>query len=294
MAGKSYFELCSVRVILSRKGFDSSNGGCPSPIFPDGRLLSLPIPDKTSDIRYDVLEWHGINLGKLASDLTGNPKRRSHFAHLDPDIERQSLPRANRWRPLFGQTGSPQGHLRNLGVQIGDLFLFFGLFRRVEELHGVWRYVKHSPKLHVLWGWLQIGEIHAVDSLAPEALPWARYHPHFRGDRDANNTLYVAADELRLKDDRVSVNGAGLFQHIEDDVVLTAPHSKKVTLWQLPSAFYPSEGKVPLSFHHDLDQWQLISRDYCTLQTVSRGQEFVLNTTHYPDVVDWVASLFRD
>ena len=35
-----------VRVVLSRKGFDSSSGGYPSPILPDGTLLSLPIPEK--------------------------------------------------------------------------------------------------------------------------------------------------------------------------------------------------------------------------------------------------------
>ena len=36
-----------MRVILSRKGFDSQYGGMPSPILPDGTLLSLPIPSKT-------------------------------------------------------------------------------------------------------------------------------------------------------------------------------------------------------------------------------------------------------
>ncbi len=32
------------KLILSRKGFDSASGGCPSPIFPDGTMFSLPIP----------------------------------------------------------------------------------------------------------------------------------------------------------------------------------------------------------------------------------------------------------
>ncbi len=32
------------RLILSHKGFDSRSGGCPSPIFPDGTMFSLPIP----------------------------------------------------------------------------------------------------------------------------------------------------------------------------------------------------------------------------------------------------------
>ena len=36
-----------MKVILSRKGFDSQYGGMPSPILPDGTLLSLPIPSKT-------------------------------------------------------------------------------------------------------------------------------------------------------------------------------------------------------------------------------------------------------
>lgn len=33
-----------MKIILSRKGFDSSYGGYPSPILPDGSLLSIPIP----------------------------------------------------------------------------------------------------------------------------------------------------------------------------------------------------------------------------------------------------------
>jgi hypothetical protein len=41
-----------MRIIFSRKGFDSSSGGVPSPIFPDGRMLSLPIPDRLSRIAY--------------------------------------------------------------------------------------------------------------------------------------------------------------------------------------------------------------------------------------------------
>ena len=43
-----------MKVILSRKGFDSSNGGCPSPIMPDGTLLSMPIPSN-DEIGYDEL-----------------------------------------------------------------------------------------------------------------------------------------------------------------------------------------------------------------------------------------------
>lgn len=44
----------SMKVILSRKGFDSANGGIVSPVFPDGRMLSFPIPSK--DIEKDSIK----------------------------------------------------------------------------------------------------------------------------------------------------------------------------------------------------------------------------------------------
>ena len=45
-----------LKVILSRKGFDSSNGGCPSPIMPDNTLLSFPIPSDDG-VSYDELGY---------------------------------------------------------------------------------------------------------------------------------------------------------------------------------------------------------------------------------------------
>ena len=49
-----------MKVILSRKGFDSSNGGCPSPILSDGTLLSLPIPSADRDT-YDDLSYQSVS-----------------------------------------------------------------------------------------------------------------------------------------------------------------------------------------------------------------------------------------
>ena len=37
-----------MKVILSRKGMDNETGLMASPILPDGTLLSLPIPDMTT------------------------------------------------------------------------------------------------------------------------------------------------------------------------------------------------------------------------------------------------------
>ena len=45
-----------MKVILSRKGFDSEFGGYPSPILPNGQMISLPIPDQNEELRYsDVM-----------------------------------------------------------------------------------------------------------------------------------------------------------------------------------------------------------------------------------------------
>ena len=279
-----------MRLILSRKGFDSGSGGCPSPILPGGTMLSLPIPDKSSGIPYRELEYRGVNIGRLIVDLTGDARRFRHYAHLDPDIDRDVYPRAKGWRPLLGQTGAAQGHLRNQNVQVGDLFLFFGLFRPVEFMNGRWRFVKRSTAMHVLWGWLQIGKIYSVDALVDDALPWARYHPHFQGRRGANNTIYTAANELRLNGEYLDAAGAGLFRRVHNRLILTDPDAPSITQWRLPLAFYPSAGKPPLSYHRRPEAWRR-GRNYCTLQSVSRGQEFVLDTAQYPKVTDWLFAL---
>ena len=50
------------RVILSRKGFDSKYGGRPSPIFENGNIFSLPIPQNgESPKKYHELKFNGIS-----------------------------------------------------------------------------------------------------------------------------------------------------------------------------------------------------------------------------------------
>ncbi len=114
-------------VIISRKGFDSSSGGVPSPIFPDGKMLFLPIPDKDLKIKYKDIRWNKRNVGDIVSSLTKGKIRSNFNAHLDPDLIRDSMPRLNKWSPVLGQIAASQGHLRNQNIGPGDLFLFFGV-----------------------------------------------------------------------------------------------------------------------------------------------------------------------
>ncbi len=285
-----------MRLILSRKGFDSSAGGCPSPVLPDGSLCVLPIPDRQSRIRYNQVRHGPRRLGKLARDLTGGRVTAACGAHLDPDLQAEAFPRAEGWRPVLGQTGSAQGHLRNQGVTCGDLFLFFGVFRQAELWQRRWRFVPGSRPFHSLWGWLHIGEIHGVDGLAQDALPWARYHPHCHGEPDAGNTLYVASNDFCMPGEPAGsgpLPGSGLFTHWHQDRVLSDPHGRLPTQWRLPSAFFPAAGRPPLSYHTKAERWAL-RPPYCYQQCAARGQEFVLDLDAYPEVAVWAAALLRN
>jgi len=145
-----------MRIILSRKGFDSANGGGPSPIFPDGEMVSLPIPSRLAPISYSRVTTRRMSLGDLVPALTNGRIGAADGAHVDPDLYAESLARAPGWRPAFGQVASAQAHLADQGVGPGDLFLFFGWFRRVHAVGGQWSLRPDAPDLHVLFGWLQV------------------------------------------------------------------------------------------------------------------------------------------
>ncbi len=53
-----------MKIILSRKGFDSASSGCPSFIIGD-KLISLPIPDEHTNLEYNNVQICGYNLGKI-------------------------------------------------------------------------------------------------------------------------------------------------------------------------------------------------------------------------------------
>ena len=79
-----------MKLILSRKGFDSAHGGCPSPIL-DGHLCPLPIPDAGAPTSYaKISPFNGAPIAQLVEDLTRGRLTRSNGAHLDPDLRRDA------------------------------------------------------------------------------------------------------------------------------------------------------------------------------------------------------------
>ncbi|MBX7496955.1 hypothetical protein K3172_13920 [Qipengyuania sp. 6B39] len=171
-----------MRIIFSRKGFDSAAGGGPSPIV-GGRPVSLPIPaGAASRTRYGDL-----GLGEHAAAASRGRLGGDALCHHDPMFVEDG-------RCLFGQVGAAQTHLSNRGVGRGDVFLFFGLFREAG-----------GDPHHRIFGYLEVEDIIPLASGAPQWLV-ERGHPHALAMHGTNDTIYAgpgrtankACDALRL------------------------------------------------------------------------------------------------
>ena len=308
-----------MRVILSRKGFDSSNGGIPSAILPNGIMLSFPIPDDVGTVKYSELKIEQFlprdiaglkNLLDLLKILTkrGNIELKSQkidlaenpHCHLDPDIYDSYLDRLEGWRGIFGQVGAAQSHLRNQGIQEGDLFLFFGWFKETEKINGSLKWKSEDKNgRHVIYGYLQVGEIL---ELSPDIIntamgdkvseryairDWMRHHPHLNPDfvkikkNAKNNTLYIARERLFIDGKEYPRPGWGVFYYSES-LVLTKKEETRRSYWQLPSFF--KELKIS---YHSKKSWQ-----GNIFKSAGRGQEFVIQEDSR--VVEWAKNLIME
>jgi len=284
----------TVKIILSRKGLDSGNSRMPSPVMPDGSLLSLPIPRGRGHCHsYNKLVFKGRPLSEIIKELNKGTLPFDDNAHADPDLDRDRLSRKFGWRPIFGQTGGDQTHLENQGVGIGDLFLFFGWFRSTEVTSdGRLQFIGSPNGFHAIFGWLQVGQEHRVCGKSVKSLPeWALDHPHVAtpDDFDSNNTIYISTEKLTLGGSELPILGAGTFPSYTHALRLSTPDGSR-SLWTLPEWFYP-DGKPPLSYHRNQRRWSSDGQ-HALLQSVARGQEFVLNTQYYPEAESWIKSLF--
>jgi len=280
-----------MKIILSRKGFDSGAkaGGVASPII-DGSLISLPIPGGPGEITYDDLHFKRHNFGKLVEDLTNRRIKRTHSVHFDPDLRDATRKRQTGWRPLFGQGGAAATHLRNYGVTVGDLFLFFGWFREAELHDGSYRYKPGEPNIHVFYGWLQVGAIITFPERHFASIPWADYHPHFC---DASGTVYIASDYLKTRGHRYDIPAAGYFDSYDDSLRLTDPKSSSRGVWQLPGWFYPRNDQSPLSYHPDITRFKKRGA-HTIVSSAARGQEFIMDTNNYPEAIRWARQLIAN
>lgn len=283
-----------MKIVLSRKGFDSRYGGVPSPLLPDG-AVPLPIPARAGPKQFQEIRWRDGSLGPLVEELTAGRVRADHRCHLDPDLQIGALPRQPGWRPVFGQHDIAQWHLERQGVGPGDLFLYFGLFRAAEQLAGgTWRYVRRAPPVHRLFGWLQVAEVVRVgtDTVgARAARPWLSDHPHVNGHSwTATNTIYISTRALSIGGTEIRSSGGGVFSGNGGRLTLTAPEARSCSYWRLPGWFLPSDG-VPSLSYHGKKPWR---RDgpWVYVESARPGQEFVFDADGIREADAWLKDLF--
>ena len=206
-----------MKVVFSRKGFDSSSGGSPSPVVAD-RPVSIPIPtDHRSETTYGDL-----GMGELVRTASKGKYTEESLCHYDPMF--------CGTRCAFGQTGSAQGHLRNEDVGVGDVFLFFGLFASDDG----------SDPHHRIFGYLTIEEVVSLGpspQLSDQPEGFSHRHPHTIGEWNANNTLYLGVGQTA--------------QCAYKELRLTAG-GQSASTWKVPS-WLRERG---LTFHSDQDRWR--------------------------------------
>ena len=262
------------RVILSRKGVDSAAGGRPSPILPDGRLFSLPIPQRPPsthryrDLRFD--EFSAPELLRLGGGRALHPNRSCHF---DPMLEGAL--------GLLGQHGAAQGELSRHEVGVGDLFLFFGWFRGTED--------RRSSGCHHLFGWLQVTEIvRSTTAIAAFLKASGVRHPHGLGGVQgySQNTLYVSQGRLRGSSAFSSKAAFGRFPRTHSSLVLTETGATR-SVWRLPEPPF-NPGVSPF-----LNRLHWLEEGTTRVQPRGFGQEFILDAECCPGTAAWALGLIN-
>ncbi|MGX3022008.1 Nmad3 family putative nucleotide modification protein [Ursidibacter sp. B-7004-1] len=285
-----------MKIILSRKGFDSGKAsGCfPSPILPNGQIISFPIPSSKSDLSWDDIETRDIDLKELISDLLP-PDYLNKTLHLDPDLNRKKEKRTKDWRPALGQVKAAAGHLINQNVGKNDLFLFFGWFRHIKRNSQTKKWEYYGPDFHALFGWLEIENLIDVKEMKElEAYPFLSIHPHYYPAKNEEHNLIFIAKER--SDFVLNSFGGGMLNKFSSDLILTKLGHPR-SIWSLPKCLDARENpEQALSYHRNLTRWgdDTDNPDKVILKTVARGQEFVLDTAYFPEVKDWAINLIKN
>lgn len=131
----------------------------PSPIS-DSSIYSLPIPgcDEDVPVTYGDL-YHGdehapISIGQVVEDLTRDRPTQwtsGDGAFISPDIREPFQGEIEGRRGMFAAADVQQGHLRKQGVGSGDLFLFFGIFQRIEQVRRRWQFAAIARTVTCPW-----------------------------------------------------------------------------------------------------------------------------------------------
>jgi len=245
-----------MRIIFSRKGFDSSAGGGPSPIV-NGHPISLPIPAGAAS----ATTYGDLGLGELAVWASRGKLNEGDLCHHDPMFLGDGT-------CAFGQCGAAQTHLERQGVGLGDVFVFFGLYTERHEDGG-----RGEPH-HRIFGYLRVEEMIPLAGGVPSGLVELA-HPHALAMHGRNDMIWRGEGRV--------VNRAS------EALRLTVPEGPP-SLWDRPK--WLKHGG--LSYHDRADRWMSGAKGEQRLRSVARGQEFVADTGGRQSPRDWLGRVIDE
>lgn len=292
-----------MKLVLSRKGFDSGSGGCLSPYNHEtGEYIWCPIPEKvnsySNQVRYtdipvkkDYLSGlKGSNLSEVYKSLKGTDRvklrkneyvsidDRDLFAHFDPMLGLPPWIEANDKLKIgkgFGQFNAAP-HLENHNVNEGSIFLFFGGFQSTSH---------RKISGHYIYGWLKIKKRIETYKECKEIIEQynLEHHPHItEAAFKRNQKNYIFLPDQWLFDD-LKIPGCGYFTTLNDSLLLSNNKESNKATWKLPIFFYQNLTQV----HQKT--WEHIQEGFCTVRT-GIGQEFVTQLSEKGE--KWLRDLF--
>ena len=283
------------RVVISRKGFDSSTGKKPpraSPIFKNGSIFSIPVHiDNETPHSFKEVSYAGINAYDAIKHVYSNCRKQVYSendaCHYDPNLSTKP--------GLFGQQGSDQRELEKGSVSEGDLFLFFGWFKTYEFKD----YFKNLD-CHHLFGWLQIGSIvQGTNKIKIFCEERNIKHPHSYGSW-TKNTLYIANNHLESHYGVLRNKGSGLFPETNEKLVLSEQENKRKSMWKMPEKYFLEIGESlcadeMFSVPNSRGPRNWFNSRQLTIDThVGNWQEMVLNSEEYPSIEKWAFDLIKE
>lgn len=271
-----------MRVILSRKGFESTHEGIPSPILPDGTLLLLPKPDNDGYVSYKEFYCEGTSYYDIAVSLDSKMQdvlkdaRCNSSCYIAKSDHRPPL----KWFPAYLRTGPLESHLNRQRVSVGDLFLFYGCFRQTEyDANHHLRFVPNAPEQNIIFSYFQIGAIIKNLSFISSHFQWP-LHTLIDKDTSIQHTIYLPTKKLSYNNQQPGFDILSYSQKL----VLTKP-GLHYYQWQLPDFLCAPDVKI--SYHNNRNNGFLSGKDY--FKSSSIGEEFVIHGTY--DLQRWVHSL---